>query len=103
MTTTTTAAAAMRITRHHAPGRARRAPAARRTRWLSTLRGRDPGDAGAGAPHDRHRAAGAQAVMGGRHLARLCALAWVLGAAPSALSAQSSDSLFATGVRAYKN
>src|SRR5439155_68417 len=34
---------------------------------------------------------------------RLCALAWVLGAAPSALSAQSSDSLFATGVRAYKN
>src|SRR5256885_13927454 len=41
--------------------------------------------------------------MGRRHLARLCALAWVLGAAPSALSAQSSDSLFATGVRAYKN
>ena len=42
-------------------------------------------------------------MRGGGHVARLCALACALGAAPSALSAQSSDSLFATGVRAYKN
>ena len=43
-------------------------------------------------------------MMGGRRPARLCALVWALGAAPSLLSAQSSpDSLFATGVRAYKN
>jgi hypothetical protein len=33
----------------------------------------------------------------------VCAVALALGAAPSALRAQSSDSLFATGVRAYKN
>jgi hypothetical protein len=42
-------------------------------------------------------------VRRGRHVAWLCALAGALGAAPSALSAQASDSLFATGVRAYKN
>jgi len=42
-------------------------------------------------------------VREGRHVARVCALAWALGAAPGALGAQSSDSLFATGVRAYKN
>ncbi|PYP74908.1 MAG: hypothetical protein DMD25_14375 [Gemmatimonadetes bacterium] len=42
-------------------------------------------------------------MRGARHVARLCALAWALGAAPDALRAQSSDTLFATGVRAYKN
>jgi len=41
--------------------------------------------------------------MRGRSLVRLCAIAWALGVMPSALSAQTSDSLFATGVRAYKN
>jgi hypothetical protein len=38
-----------------------------------------------------------------RHVAWLCALGCALGAAPSGVRAQSSDSLFATGVRAYKN
>lgn len=42
-------------------------------------------------------------MRGARHVARLCVLAWALGAAPDALRAQSSDTLFATGVRAYKN
>ena len=42
-------------------------------------------------------------MRGARQVARLCALAWALGAAPDALRAQSSDTLFATGVRAYKN
>src|SRR5947199_10336027 len=41
--------------------------------------------------------------MRGRSLVRLCAIAWALGVMPSAVSAQTSDSLFATGVRAYKN
>ena len=34
---------------------------------------------------------------------RLWALAWALAVAPGALSAQATDSLFVTGVRAYKN
>ena len=40
---------------------------------------------------------------GGRHLTRLAVLAWALSAAPGILAAQSSDTLFAAGVRAYKN
>ena len=39
----------------------------------------------------------------GRHAARLGGLTWALVAAPSALRAQSSDSVFAAGVRAYKS
>jgi len=42
-------------------------------------------------------------VIGGRHLALLSLVAGALCAAPSGASAQSSDSLFAAGVRAYKN
>ena len=42
-------------------------------------------------------------MRGGRHLAGLCVLAWALAVAPSALTAQSSDSVLAPGVRAYKN
>ena len=42
-------------------------------------------------------------MRGGRHLAGLCMIAVALAAVPSALKAQSSDSLFATGLRAYKN
>jgi len=38
-----------------------------------------------------------------RYLTRLAVLAWALSAAPDLLAAQSSDTLFATGVRAYKN
>ena len=37
------------------------------------------------------------------HLTRLCVLAWALSAGAGVLAAQSSDTLFATGVRAYKN
>jgi len=38
-----------------------------------------------------------------RYLTRLAVLGWALSAAPDLLAAQSSDTLFATGVRAYKN
>src|SRR5437762_160082 len=83
-------------------GCSRPAPVARRARWLPALRGRDPGRLRPGAPHHRHRAVGAQAVRWGRRVAWLGGLTGALVAAPSALSAQSSDSLFAAGVRAYK-
>lgn len=42
-------------------------------------------------------------MRSGRLVAWLCLVAWALGAVPSSASAQSSDSLFVTGVRAYKN
>jgi len=42
-------------------------------------------------------------VIRGRPLVLLCLVAGALGAAPSGSDAQSSDSLFAAGVRAYKN
>ena len=42
-------------------------------------------------------------TRGGRRLVWLGGLAWALGGAPRGMSAQSSDSLFATGMRAYKD
>jgi len=38
-----------------------------------------------------------------RHVAWLGVLVWVLGSTPSSVKAQSTDSLLATGIRAYKN
>src|SRR2546428_203530 len=81
----------------------RGAPVARRARRFPALRARDPSGARPGAPPHRHRVAGDQAVTRSGHLTRLCVLAWALSAGADVLAAQSSDTLFATGVRAYKN
>src|SRR2546428_2004917 len=81
----------------------RGAPVARRASRFPALRARDPSGARPGAPPHRHSVAGDQAVTQSGHLTRLCVLAWALSAGAGVLAAQSSDTLFATGVRAYKN